>query len=384
MRFLSEAVFNSWDPLYPSGLDERRAWDRGDWGEILVDEEFRDWIPAQQSDEAALLEENLVREGVRDCLVMWPAPEVVIGSGPQQFVVDWQAGRLDPETGRACWLLGMRDQSGCRGLMEQTEWPLTVVDGHHRLSVAQRHGLPFRVTCIPFGNRADVREWMLKTQLGRRNLPDAVRIELALRLAGVSDEPVYSDGVANLPQAELSRDQRRAVAEAAGVSERTVGTFRQVEKAVAEGDISPEEYQQLKSGKGGSISGLAKKAAARKDAKRAALAKSGKSLAKGKAKPVPTGKQAKPSSKVATKKKPKRPPVPVGDLLRKRVASRETQFRDRLHKLLDTLVYREGLGVPMLTKAESALQDALEELQEELALEQAKAGPVGDQLAEAS
>ena len=102
---------------------------------ITVDAELASLVPPLAPDEFAQLEANLVAEGCRDALVVWP-----------------------------------RDGE------------LVLVDGHNRLQICQAHDLPARIVERPFDTRADVQVWMLRNQLGRRNLPEYLRVKLALRL----------------------------------------------------------------------------------------------------------------------------------------------------------------------------------------------------------
>lgn len=47
---------------------------------------------------------------------------------------------------------------------------LHLVDGHNRFSVCQKHGLEFPFKKVAFKDDEEVRDWMIRNQLGRRNL----------------------------------------------------------------------------------------------------------------------------------------------------------------------------------------------------------------------
>src|ERR1051325_7654931 len=98
---------------------------------IAVDPEFRALIPPLQPAEFVLLEAALRAEGCRDALVVW------------------------------------------RG---------TLLDGHNRLTLCQRHGIPFETVEVELPNRQAAQEWILKNQFARRNLAPYQRAELALKL----------------------------------------------------------------------------------------------------------------------------------------------------------------------------------------------------------
>ena len=59
-------------------------------------------------------------------------------------------------------------------------WDNTIVDGHNRFRICAEHGIPFEIKEMEFESRDEVKLWILQNQLGRRNLTDAMRIELAM------------------------------------------------------------------------------------------------------------------------------------------------------------------------------------------------------------
>ena len=95
-----------------------------------VDPEFRGLIPPLTQDEFSQLEQNILAHGCRDPIVLW------------------------------------RDK---------------VIDGHNRLKICLRHGIEYETVKLRFPSREEVKLWILENQLGRRNLTDAMRIELAIR-----------------------------------------------------------------------------------------------------------------------------------------------------------------------------------------------------------
>ncbi len=88
---------------------------------LTIDPEFEAKCPPLTEDELALLEENILEEG----LVLMP------------LIV----------------------------------WNNTIVDGHNRYKIAQKHpGIEFRIHEKQFNNRYEAISWICKNQLGRRNL----------------------------------------------------------------------------------------------------------------------------------------------------------------------------------------------------------------------
>lgn len=162
--------------------------------EITIDPEFKALIPPLAADELRQLEENILRDGCRDPLVVW------------------------------------------NGIL---------IDGHNRHEICTRHGLPFETTVMDFADREEAKVWMINNQLGRRNLPPYVRVELALARAGAieakakanqkarkGDQPGASCQISD----ELERiDTKKEVAAIAGVSHDTVAKVKKIkEKATPE------------------------------------------------------------------------------------------------------------------------------------------------------
>lgn len=90
---------------------------------IVIREDLKALIPPLSDDELNVLEENILKDGIRDALTVW-------GSGSEY----------------------------------------TLVDGHNRFSISQKHGLDFPFRILSFKDEEEVRDWMINNQLGRRNL----------------------------------------------------------------------------------------------------------------------------------------------------------------------------------------------------------------------
>ncbi len=97
---------------------------------ITIDKEFEALIPPLTSEEFQLLEEQCVRDGIRDALVTW------------------------------------------NGIL---------IDGHNRFKIAAKHGLTWNEKRMEFADRDAAKLWIYENQLGRRNVNDFVRSEIALK-----------------------------------------------------------------------------------------------------------------------------------------------------------------------------------------------------------
>jgi len=93
-----------------------------DINRIRVKASYQDFIESPTAEEFKQLEENLLKEGCRDALIL------------------------------------------------TTDWFL--VDGHNRFKICQKHGLNFRVRLQEFSSDEEVHNFMIDQQLGRRNLND--------------------------------------------------------------------------------------------------------------------------------------------------------------------------------------------------------------------
>lgn len=104
---------------------------------IIIDKEFESLIPPLTAEEFAQLEENCVKEGIRDALITW------------------------------------------NGIL---------IDGHNRFKIAAKHGLQWNEKRMEFADRNEVIRWIILNQFGRRNLSAYDRSVLALKLKPVIAE----------------------------------------------------------------------------------------------------------------------------------------------------------------------------------------------------
>lgn len=169
--------------------------------DLAVDPEFRDLIPPLNEEELKLLEESLVADGCESPLTVWNG---------------------------------------------------VIIDGHNRYAICRKHEIPFSIQEKNFSSRDDAMLWMLRNQLGRRNLNSYQRVELVLKfeplvknaaeqrmLAGKAANPVPT-----LAQGQTKGKTRDHLSEAAGVSH---GTFAKAKKLVQSAD--EETKRELRAGK---------------------------------------------------------------------------------------------------------------------------------------
>jgi len=186
--------------------------------EITIDPEFKALIPPLAADELRQLEENILRDGCRDPLVVW------------------------------------------NGIL---------IDGHNRHEICTRHSMPFETVQIQFESRTHARIWMRNNQAGRRNLTTAWRLDLELgnkqdlleigkakqRESGKQARAEQLGVLSQNDKTPLPQVNTRVeIAKAAGVSTGQVGMAEQIIKKAPElwekakqGDVSiSTAYQQIR------------------------------------------------------------------------------------------------------------------------------------------
>lgn len=93
---------------------------------VSIKKEFKDLIPPLSEKELEQLEENILKEGLRDPLIVWEH------RGKQYLI-----------------------------------------DGHNRYQICQKHKLSYKIKRLSFEFISEVKDWMINNQLGRRNLSKA-------------------------------------------------------------------------------------------------------------------------------------------------------------------------------------------------------------------
>lgn len=162
---------------------------------LQIDPEFQSLIPPLSDDEKTQLESNIQADGCRDPLVVW------------------------------------------KGVL---------IDGHNRYEICNRHDIPFSTSEKEFESRDDAKEWIIKHQFGRRNLPAVDRMGLAEELeiiyrarakenqaVGHLNAPQYIENPVPQKSAELVKpiETRVEVSKAAGVSHDTYTKYKKIKAA---------------------------------------------------------------------------------------------------------------------------------------------------------
>ena len=178
-------------------MTEKKLWT------LNVDEEFKTLIPPLTEDEHRLLEESILKNGCEMPILVWNG---------------------------------------------------TIIDGHNRYDICHAHGIPFATEEKVFESRTEVVLWMLRNQLGRRNLNSFQRSEMALKLkdtvAAISEKrmmagvKIEDDPGEIFPQGEGKGRTLDKLGRLAGVSGRTL---KKVETIIENAD--EETKNELRKGR---------------------------------------------------------------------------------------------------------------------------------------
>ena len=175
---------------------------------IIVDEEFKSLIPPLSPDEYSQLEENIVRDGIRDPLVVWHVP-----NGDD-----------------------------------------ILVDGHNRFRIVGKHPtIQFSIKQMQFADRDEAKLWIIDNQLGKRNLIpyDVIilktkRSELLSKKAREISNSNLKRGASDGQKSDARGRVDEQIGKSAGVSRDTVRKVQAIEESnnerlkqqVRSGDIS--------------------------------------------------------------------------------------------------------------------------------------------------
>ena len=163
---------------------------------MIIDEQFRTLIPPLTDDEFSRLEESILKDGIRDKLVVWND---------------------------------------------------TLIDGHNRYRIATEHGLTYETVQKDFESREHALNWIISNQLGRRNLnPNQIaylrgkRFESEKKIIGGDKKSAeYKKSIAQ--NGPLNGDTAQRIADEYGIGRNTVKRAEKFAKVV---DLLPEEARK--------------------------------------------------------------------------------------------------------------------------------------------
>jgi DNA modification methylase len=87
-------------------------------------------------------------------------------------------------------------------------WNDTIVDGHNRYNICQDNNIPFETKELIFETEQDALIWIIKNQLGRRNLTDYNKTNLALQLTDIlSDKAKENQKINGKNRADINNSK---------------------------------------------------------------------------------------------------------------------------------------------------------------------------------
>lgn len=172
---------------------------------MTIDEEFQKLIPPLTDDEYRQLEENCIKEGIREAILVWDRGD-----------------------------------------------DLVIVDGHNRYKIARENGLKWSHKVLPFKDRETVKAWIRCNQLGRRNLDKwqkfdvAKDLEEALKKEAAERKKGGQGGVLlkeKFPEAK-DKQTRDKLGNRIGVSGKTYDKMKKIDS-----EATPQVKQAVRDGK---------------------------------------------------------------------------------------------------------------------------------------
>jgi hypothetical protein len=138
---------------------------------VEIDQEFHALCPPLQPEEREQLEASLRAEGCRDALIVWQAAERAWCANCDEDVdityrFDHHPYRQEGDDREGFWLCDK-----CYTPINEEDLTPILLDGHNRYALCQMHELPFPISYQwQLNSREEAINWIIATQLGRRNL----------------------------------------------------------------------------------------------------------------------------------------------------------------------------------------------------------------------
>lgn len=140
---------------------------------LQISKEFKSVIPQLSKGEFDLLEQNILEEGIRDPIVVYND---------------------------------------------------TIIDGHNRYEIAQKHNLEFKTVDKEFDSIDKVETWILENQAGRRNLNESQRALLGARL----EKTTHGGDRTSKEQVANWQPDRKSISKMVNASPRSIGRAKKV------------------------------------------------------------------------------------------------------------------------------------------------------------
>lgn len=127
-------------------------------------------------------------------------------------------------------------ENGCYAPIIVNE-DITVIDGHNRFRICEKHNLPFTMLVFSFADLLEAKQWAVDTQKGRRNLDKWELGQIALKLKpeiearARTNQGTRSDLSVKSPKGYTPTDTRKEIAQAVGIGEQVMGRIVQLSES---------------------------------------------------------------------------------------------------------------------------------------------------------
>lgn len=222
---------------------------------IIIDGEFAAMIPPLSAEERQQLQENIIEHGgARDPLVVWVHDTFTPEDSAQELRHDDGCIRhIGDEDCTEYMSWDYKTKDGCDNWVNDSEWPVTLLDGHNRYEICARLGLPFEIHELRFKSRDEAEDWIDKNQLGRRNLDARQMSLLRGRRYNRTKMPAHC-GMNQHGQVadKMSATTAESLAAEHGVNEKTIrrdGEFAEavetlgIEREIVAGEIDAPKHE---------------------------------------------------------------------------------------------------------------------------------------------
>ena len=185
--------------------------------DLTVDKEFEDLLPVLTPEESEKLKNSILKYGMLDPIKIWQ----------------------EPDTDK--WI---------------------IIDGHNRYNILKKHKIDWHYwqdykIMTELETREDVKQWMLEQQLGRRNLSDAEKYEIAQKFKSVfqrkakENQSLGGKGIPNLVKVNVQEEMAKAIGVSKGSYHKLDRVMQsnneEVKQKLREKKISTDKaYQEIK------------------------------------------------------------------------------------------------------------------------------------------
>lgn len=116
-------------------------------------------------------------------------------------------------------------------------WNNTIIDGHNRYHICQKHGIKFNTTQMTFKDKKEVIVWIIDNQLGKRNLLPYDRVRLNLKKEEILKPIAKENQISGKPLANVGKrsiNVREILAKSSKVSHGTIDKVKFIESKADE------------------------------------------------------------------------------------------------------------------------------------------------------